>query len=346
MRHHECLTRRAMRIVVGVTISFLLWCMLSFDMIDPSLSDPKSDFRALHNMSIVFTWVDSSDTAFLTSMAEQGGPRLLPNASQSRVRDSGELRHSLHALSLHMPWHVGPIFIVTPPLTQRPAWLTNHPRVVLINQNGILPERVRPTFNSHTIEKYLHRIPSLSDLFLFMNDDFFITARMDPWDFFTWAPDSSGGHFGIILRLEIGTIRGGRTEATEFKRQHQKMWLSSIFNTRGFLEESLSSSLQPLHYTKHAPYAYCRQVLASMEKRWGGAYEENAIAHKFRSHDDFVVPMMFQGVVYSGAHGLPYRVLMGPEAEATFVVMSDDENLNSAKARSVYRAPHSDISSQ
>uniref|UniRef100_A0A1I8IBY8 Stealth_CR2 domain-containing protein n=1 Tax=Macrostomum lignano TaxID=282301 RepID=A0A1I8IBY8_9PLAT len=41
-----------------------------------------------------------------------------------------------------------------------------------------------PTFNAPAIESHLHRIPGLSDHFLYFNDDVFLTKPVHPHDFY------------------------------------------------------------------------------------------------------------------------------------------------------------------
>ena len=44
-----------------------------------------------------------------------------------------------------------------------------------------------PTFSSPAIEAHLHRIPGLSDKFLYFNDDVMFGSEVWPDDFFTYA---------------------------------------------------------------------------------------------------------------------------------------------------------------
>ena len=44
-----------------------------------------------------------------------------------------------------------------------------------------------PTFSSPAIESHLHRIPGLSDKFLYFNDDVMFGSEVWPDDFFTYA---------------------------------------------------------------------------------------------------------------------------------------------------------------
>jgi len=78
-----------------------------------------------------------------------------------------------------MPWFKGPIYIVTP--SQPPSWLnTSNPRVNVIHQDSILPPGVSPVFSSFPVEFYLHTIPNISDIFIYLNDDYMFGVRSLP----------------------------------------------------------------------------------------------------------------------------------------------------------------------
>lgn len=77
------------------------------------------------------------------------------------------------------------MFIVTN--GQIPEWLdVNHPKVEIITHEMIFPDSsVLPTFSSSSIEMNLHRIPGLSDYFIYFNDDVFLGRAVYPYDFYT-----------------------------------------------------------------------------------------------------------------------------------------------------------------
>jgi hypothetical protein len=69
---------------------------------------------------------------------------------------------------------------------QIPDWLNiAHPGIAVVDHRQNIPAEFLPTFNSHVIEAYLHRIPGLAEHYIYFNDDFFLTAPAEPGDFFT-----------------------------------------------------------------------------------------------------------------------------------------------------------------
>lgn len=141
----------------------------------PERSTDTGDRQPHLNESIdaVYLWVDGAAAGFEQALAgcvegpsrEAAGPR--------RYRDNGELRYSLRSLEMHAPW-IRKVYLVTN--GQAPCWLSlDSRRVELVPHAAIFPDPDHlPTFNSHAIELHLHRIPGLSERFLYFNDDVFL----------------------------------------------------------------------------------------------------------------------------------------------------------------------------
>ncbi|XP_066593721.1 N-acetylglucosamine-1-phosphotransferase subunits alpha/beta isoform X2 [Prorops nasuta] len=151
-------------------------------------------------IDIVYTWVNGSDPAFIKSL-QKYVPVTDVNTAASRFNDKDELRYSLRSLEMYAPW-VRHIYIVTN--GQIPSWLDmDNQRMSLITHNDIfLNQNDLPTFSSPAIESHIHRIPGLSDKFLYFNDDVMLGAEIWPEDFIThaggqkvylawWVPDCS-----------------------------------------------------------------------------------------------------------------------------------------------------------
>lgn len=54
---------------------------------------------------------------------------------------------------------------------QTPSWIDEFDGVSVIDHRQIIDEQYLPTFNSHVIEVFLHRIPNLPEDFIYFNDD-------------------------------------------------------------------------------------------------------------------------------------------------------------------------------
>jgi len=108
-----------------------------------------------------------------------------------RFTDYGELLYSLRSVSKYLKW-VRNIYIVTD--NQIPSWLnvekTSNNKIKIINHTEIIPLEYLPTFNSHVIELFLHKIPNLSKYFIYLNDDIVFLKEIDISHFFTFASEN------------------------------------------------------------------------------------------------------------------------------------------------------------
>uniref|UniRef100_A0AAZ3Q479 N-acetylglucosamine-1-phosphotransferase subunits alpha/beta n=1 Tax=Oncorhynchus tshawytscha TaxID=74940 RepID=A0AAZ3Q479_ONCTS len=106
------------------------------------------------------------------------------DVSASRFEDNEELRYSLRSVERHAPW-VRHIFIVTN--GQIPSWLNlDNPRVTVVTHQDVFQNHTHlPTFSSPAIETHIHRIPGLSQKFIYLNDDVMFGKDVWPDDFFS-----------------------------------------------------------------------------------------------------------------------------------------------------------------
>eukprot|EP00756_Hemistasia_phaeocysticola_P056926 Hpha_TRINITY_DN33568_c0_g1::TRINITY_DN33568_c0_g1_i1::g.171199::m.171199/K08239/GNPTAB; UDP-N-acetylglucosamine-lysosomal-enzyme len=154
-------------------------------------------------IDLVYTWVNGSDpwlqanVLFYRSLEESEGrvdnsPEALARraadlenaAGASRFEDHDELRYSLRSVERYAPW-IRRIYIVTN--GQVPSWLdVSHPRIMVVPHHDLFPNVSElPTFSSPAIECHLHRIPGLSERFVYLNDDVMFGAPVWPDDFWT-----------------------------------------------------------------------------------------------------------------------------------------------------------------
>lgn len=142
----------------------------------------KNDFPEI---DMVYLWVNGNDPEWIKKKERFTGEvsQNLGTDCKARFIDNDELRHSLRALEKNAPW-IRNIFIVTD--NQVPHWLNlDNPKIKIIDHKDILPPESIPCFNSVVIEHCLHKIPGLSEHFLYSNDDMFINQPVNPKDFFT-----------------------------------------------------------------------------------------------------------------------------------------------------------------
>lgn len=136
-------------------------------------------------VDLVYLWVDGSDPAWQARRRGMEGGKGKGEDGKDcagRYADNDELRYSLRSVLKYAPW-IHRIFIVTD--RQVPRWLdTSNRRVQIVDHSEIMARESIPCFNSVVIEHHLHRIPGLSEHFLYANDDMLINRAVSPWDFF------------------------------------------------------------------------------------------------------------------------------------------------------------------
>ncbi|QEY25647.1 stealth family protein [Neisseria zalophi] len=137
-------------------------------------------------VDVVFTWVDNSDPNWqdkyqncIKEISYEG----LYNNDIARFNNHNELYYSIYSVKKFMPW-VRNIYIVTD--NQLPTWLNNdnNDNIFIINHTEIIEHQYLPTFNSHVIEANLHKIPNLSENFIYFNDDVFVARPLSKEHFF------------------------------------------------------------------------------------------------------------------------------------------------------------------
>lgn len=99
-----------------------------------------------------------------------------------RFRSWGTEHLLIRCVKKHMPW-VRNIIILLAQESQRQPWMDTE-GVRVVYHREFMPARHLPTFNSRAMEMFLHRIPGLSERFLYGNDDMFPLSPLKETDFF------------------------------------------------------------------------------------------------------------------------------------------------------------------
>lgn len=132
-------------------------------------------------IDFVIIWVDGSDPEWIAEKNRYQTDRNTDSRVQ-RFRDWDNLMYWFRGVEKFAPW-VNKIHFVT--WGHLPKWLnTNHPKLNIVKHSDYIPEKYLPTFSANPIELNLHRIPGLSENFVFFNDDTFIISPTKENDFF------------------------------------------------------------------------------------------------------------------------------------------------------------------
>lgn len=223
-------------------------------------------------IDLVYTWVDGADPRWAArrdaAWAEDRGSSHPLGSDASRFVESQELRYSMRSVFAHANW-VRQIVVVTD--DQVPTWLdVSHPRVRVVGHGELLGGS---RFNSHALEAGLHRIPGLSEAYLYLNDDVFFGRMVHPGDFF--ATDRVSRFFPSSLPVDPGPVRSG-----------DEPIMAAAKNGRDLLRDAVGREVRTrIHHSVHPQL---RSVHEEIEDRYPDVLE-HVRRSSFRSPEDLSV---------------------------------------------------------
>lgn len=210
-------------------------------------------------IDIVITYVDSTNPEWQELFRAHTKEPILNNSSRSstknRFRNNDELKYCLRSIDKYLNFYRN-IYIVMN--HSAPKWLkTSHPKIKIINHKEIpdLNQNL-PTFNSQAIECNLHKIPDLTDEFLYFNDDMFINAKLDK-KFFR---DSK---INIFLTNSLAPKGNPHKKLTGY----YNAWI----NSNKLLDNNYIS--QKRYFLDHCPYYVNKNVAFELEKKFKEHYD-------------------------------------------------------------------------
>lgn len=112
-------------------------------------------------------------------------------AANVRFRSWGTEEMLVRCCMKYLPW-LRTIHILLAAPSQVQPWMETLageprgtlPKVKIVFHREFVPPEVLPCFSSPCIEMFLHRIPELSEQFIYANDDMFPLSPLEPEDFF------------------------------------------------------------------------------------------------------------------------------------------------------------------
>jgi hypothetical protein len=122
---------------------------------------------------IVITWVEDNDDfeKDLLYWAKVENEDLGEN--RNRFTDHQELKYCLRSIEKYFPDY-NMIYIIVKDGQSPPYLKKNNNKLKFITHSQIIPSKFLPTFNSFSIECFLHHIPNLSEYYIYFNDDFML----------------------------------------------------------------------------------------------------------------------------------------------------------------------------
>ena len=220
----------------------------------------------------VYTWVDGDDPAMAAKRRahqERSDNVIAPRETgASRYTSHDELKYALRSLEMYAGF-VRHVYLVTD--SQVPSWLDPEAEgITVVDHRDILPADALPVFNSHAIESRLHRIPGLSDHYLYFNDDVFINRPVGPERFF---------HGNGIARIPLSPLKLGVGDPHPLEPAPN----SAGKNTREVIRRFHGRQIR--HKSLHTPHPQLRAVMREMESAGIEELERTSYS-RFRSTTD------------------------------------------------------------
>ena len=149
----------------------------------------------MNTIDYVVPMVFADDKHWLRELRQAGSDAVGSNAARYRSWDTEELL--IRCIRKFMPW-VRNIYIVLASESQVQPWMEEYltgdikssrdnnitPNVKIVYHRDFMPRQALPTFNSRAIEMFLHKIPGISERFLYGNADMFPIAPLYEHHFF------------------------------------------------------------------------------------------------------------------------------------------------------------------
>ncbi len=166
-------------------------------------------------IDVVYAWVDGFDTKWQELknhyMALEGLTPELDDqelGDELRHRHMNEIVYAIRSARRFAPW-IRTIYIILADGQQPPAEVLAVPGVVVVPHSAFIPAEVLPTFTCRTIEAFMHRIPGLSEIFIYGNDDYLFWKPTPPTYFVTDDRLHLRGYFQPQVLARLGTLRKG-----------------------------------------------------------------------------------------------------------------------------------------
>lgn len=254
-----------------------------------------------YDIDFVVTWVDMDDPCWQADFEKYSGKgRNEKNGvSKARFRDYGLLKYWFRGIEKFAPW-VRKIHFVT--CGQKPAWLDpDNEKINLVSHRDFIPEQYLPTYNSVVIERYIHKIPGLSEHFVYFNDDFFIIRPVErerffknglPCDIAVFQYNPSWSQWYVRIKNNLKIINRHFDKRSVISRDHDK-WYHKSYGSNAVWNYILKPYGKFI--TLRTPHNAQPYLKSTFEEVWASAEKEltETSSNRFRALNDYT-PELFR----------------------------------------------------
>jgi hypothetical protein len=292
-------------------------------------------------IDFVITWVDGGDRNWRRSKAMCTDPSsrdaaslskaLLEDDTEERYREWGLLPYWFRGVEAYAPW-VRTIYFVTQ--GHLPSWLqTDHPKLKIVNHDAFIPAEYLPTFNSHTIEWNMHKLPGLSEHFVYFNDDMFLLRPTAPSLFFqkglprdmlAFQPVVANprnpvmSHIYLNNTLVLSKYFDKRKNIGKYPGHYFKIGYPPLYFFYNVLE--VAFPLFTGFYTVHGPSPFMKSTFDTLWEREAKVLHHTCL-HRLRSSEDVSPYLIREWQKLSGDF-----VPGNPVGDTAYYNLSDDNH--------------------
>lgn len=245
----------------------------------------------IDNIDFVVTWVDGSDKNWLSKKNKYYSSKISKMNSDKAYRDWKTFKYWFRGVATYAPW-VHKIYLVTD--NQIPDWLNiDNPQIEVIDHKDYLPHDALPVFNTNAITVNMHKIPNLSEKFVYFNDDMYLINPVRPKDFFLNDLPRDMAVFQPINPEEYGTahfqvnnmaiINKYFSKKTILKQSKIFSWKYGIQNIRSCL--FMNNNFNPGFFETHLPESFLKTTFNEVWDR-EKALLNKTMYSRFRSDTD------------------------------------------------------------
>lgn len=243
-----------------------------------------------HPVDAVITWVDSNKNGIKKRIAKYASQAASGMSSEEyedhRYASGNEIIFCIMSIIKNAAF-IRRIYIVTdgqqPPIGPEECNIpdTWQNRIKVVDHREIFSGLTDylPTFNSLSIETVLHRIPGLSEHYIYFNDDFFILRKTTYADFFNEAGPISRGYLSRPGSMPV------RYDTAKARNSNTVGFVIPMVNASRAIHKGKEGTFVRLF---HAPYAFRKSTLVDFFET-NQALLVNNIRHRFRSYEQFSV---------------------------------------------------------
>ena len=246
-------------------------------------------------IDVVVPWVDGSDVEWQKEKQRYlGEAHSKESASVGKYRNWDNFHLQIRSILVNMPW-VNKVYIVTN--GQIPKWYKKNDKVVIIRHDQFVPKKYLPVFGINPIEVNLHKIPGLSEHFVYLNDDIFVINKTKKTDFFKGGLPCDNAILNVSCVTEKNMIYQIANNNTSVINSHldmkncmnnnKKRWFSRKNGIKNNIQNLILSSCPRFPGFKHQ-HLSVSYVKKTYEEVWTKTPETllETCGHRFRDKND------------------------------------------------------------